>query len=147
MNEIETEDCAAITFTMDSGALVTSSVTLGSAKDTSRLKLMFEGVTVESDQSPYAPAEKAWRFMARSPADQAKLDAVLSTVRQGPNGYAGAFAAMADALAGRPNQSVTLADGRRSIELVTAIYQSSRDRQPVELPLGCNHPLYRGWLP
>ena len=46
VNAIEVEDCAALAIRMDSGALVTSSVTLGAAENTSRLRLMFEGFTV-----------------------------------------------------------------------------------------------------
>jgi len=44
VNPIETEDCAALSITMESGALVTSSVTLGAADDTSRLRLIYEGL-------------------------------------------------------------------------------------------------------
>ena len=36
MNEIEVEDCAALSIRMESGALVTSSVTLGAAGNISR---------------------------------------------------------------------------------------------------------------
>jgi hypothetical protein len=42
---------------------------------------------------------------------------------------------------------VTVADARAAIELVTAIYHSSRSGEPVDLPLGAEHPLYEGWLP
>lgn len=147
VNQIETEDCAALTFTMESGALVTSSVTLGGAQDTSRLKLMFEGVTVESGLAPYAPAVAGWRFTARAPVRQADVDAALAQVTQTQSGYMAAFHEMAQALERLPHKAVTLADGRRSIELVTAIYQSSKTRMGEALPLGSSHPLYHGWLP
>jgi len=42
---------------------------------------------------------------------------------------------------------VTLEDGRRSLEFVTALYASARANAPVTLPLGRDHPLYHGWLP
>ena len=64
VNDIEVEDCAAISMRMESGALITSSVTLGAAGNLSRMRLMFEGFTVESDHAPYAPAAKPWSFIA-----------------------------------------------------------------------------------
>ena len=42
---------------------------------------------------------------------------------------------------------MTLADARRSLELVTAAYHSQRTGQPVKLPLTADHPLYESWLP
>jgi predicted dehydrogenase len=147
VNDIEVEDCAALSIRMEEGALVTSSVTLGAAGNTSRLRLMFEGVTVESDHAPYAPAEKGWTFTARAPASQEAIDAVLAGVTPPKLGYAGLFEAVADALEGRGGREVTLADGRRSLEFVTASYASARAERPVALPLGPDHPLYGSWLP
>jgi predicted dehydrogenase len=56
VNPIEVEDCAAISFEMESGALATSSITLGAGDDTSRLRFLFEGFTATSGTEPYAPA-------------------------------------------------------------------------------------------
>ncbi len=152
VNDIEVEDCAALSIRMASGALVTSSVTLGAARDTSRLRLVCEHVTVESSHEPYAPAAAAWTFTARNPERQAEIDAVLATVVQGPDGaaavgYVGMLRAVADALDGRPGRAVTLDDGRRSLEFVTAVYSSARHRRAETLPIGDDHPLYRSWLP
>lgn len=147
VNAIEVEDCAALSIRMASGAVITSSVTLGAAGNISRLRLMFQGFTVESDHAPYAPAEKGWTFTARAPADQAAIDAVLARVGPVRSGYAGMFTALADALDGRPGREVTLADGRRSLEFVTACYASTRSGLPVALPLGADHPMHGGWRP
>lgn len=147
VNDIEVEDCAALSIRLESGALLTSSVTLGCATDYSHMRLMFQGFTVESSTAPYAPAAKAWRFTARAPKAQAQIDAVLATVGPAPAGFPGLFAAMADALDGTGGREVTALDGRRSLEFVTAVYASSRSNLPVTLPLGADHPLYDGWLP
>ena len=147
VNAIEVEDCAALAIRMASGALVTSSVTLGAADDTSRLRLCFEGFTAESGSLPYAPAEGAWSFAARAPYDQAAIDQVLASVPQRPSGFAGFFEAVADALDGRPGREVTLRDGWRSLEFVTAIYASARSGRRVTLPLAADHPLYASWRP
>ena len=147
VNDIEVEDCAALSIRMESGALVTSSITLGAADDTSRLRFCFEGLTAESGLAPYTPAEDEWRFVARAPYEQSAIDKALAEVAACPNGYAGLFEAAADALDGKPGREVTLADGRRSLEFVTAVYASARSQTPVDLPLAENHPLYGGWLP
>jgi len=141
VNDIEVEDCAALCLRMQSGAVITSSVTLGCAENISRMRLMFEGFTVESDHSPYALAEKAWSFTARAPAEQAEIERVLASIGPVMSGYAGMFDAIARSL------MVTLADGRRSLEFVTAVYGSARTGKPVSLPLGPESELYDGWVP
>ena len=146
VNDIETEDCAALTLRMKSGALVTSSVTLGAATDSSRLRLMFEGFTVESDHAPYAPAAKAWTFQARSPIRQTQIDDAFATVTAPPAGFPGFLTEVANAIDGKPSQAVTLPDGRRSVELVTAAYHSARTGLPVDLPIEADHPLFKGWV-
>ncbi len=147
VNEIEVEDCAALTIRMASGALITSSVTLGAASNTSRMRLAFEGFTVESDHAPYAPSAKPWTFTARAPAQQSVLDQALTETPNAPIGYKGLFSEIANALDGKPSNAVTLQDGRQSVEFVTAAYHASRTGCPADLPLEKAHPLYAGWLP
>ena len=147
VNPIEVEDCAALLFEMQSGALATSSITLGAGSDTSRLRFLFEGFTATSGTEPYAPGRGAWTFTARDPAGQARIDAVLEALPAAPEGYAGFLEAVALALDGHPGRDVTLADGRRSIELVTAVYHAARTGTRVSLPLRQDHALYTGWQP
>lgn len=147
VNKIETEDCAALSFRMKSGALATSSVTLGAAEDTSRLRFCFEGFTAESGTLPYRPAEDTWRFIARAPTTQDQIDAVLATVADGENGFAGFVEAIADAMEGRGGKEVTVHDGLQSIELVTAIYRSVREGKPVRLSDAPEGEWIKGWAP
>ena len=147
VNAIETEDCAAISLRMSCGALITSSVTLGAADNSSRMRLMFEGLTVESDHAPYSPAAKPWRFVGRAPTSQAEIDAALKKVPETASGFPGFFTAMADALDGHAETATRFEDGRRSLELVTAIYASARQEKPIDLPLSKSHPLYKSWMP
>ncbi len=147
VNPIETEDCAAISFQMANGALATSSVTLGAAVDETRIRLVFENLTATSGCVPYAPATGTWRFEARDPALQPKLDAIVQATARARAGYVGAFDAIADALQGTPGHEVTFADGAASIELVTAIYASARTGVRTTLPLSKDHALFNGWLP
>ncbi len=134
VNDIETEDCAALAFRMANGALATSSVTLGASDDTTRLRFCFEGFTAESGSAPYAPAEDNWCFRARSPVAQSQVEEVISAVHAEHAGYTGFLNEVANAIDGRGGAEVTLADGRRSIELATSIYESIRGGTTVRLP-------------
>lgn len=147
VNDIEVEDCAAIAFTMANGALASSSVTLGAANDTSRMRFVFEHLTVESGSLPYAPAEADWTFTARDPGRQAEVDTVVASVGPVRSGFEGFLEALADEDGTNPGRSVTFEAGARSLEIVTAIYASSRSGQSVSLPIGPEHPLFESWLP
>ena len=147
VNPIETEDCAAICFGMENGALATSSVTVGSATNISRLRFCFDGLTATSGTEPYAPMIDKWQFLARDPVTQTQVDEVLAGVQKPFSGFSGLFAALADHLDGKESAMVTAQDGRRSIELVAAIYQAARTGETVSLPLGVECPLYSGWSP
>jgi hypothetical protein len=50
----------------ENGALATSSVTLGAARDETRLRFVFRDLTATSGAEPYAPAMGAWQFVARA---------------------------------------------------------------------------------
>ncbi len=146
-NPVETEDCAALSFRLTNGALATSSITLGAADDTSRLRFVFSEMTVESARNPYAPGEDAWTFTARDPARQAEVDGAIAHVQPGHQGFAGLFAELANALDGQPNRAVTLHDGIAAIELVSAIYHSDRSGHAVSLPLDRTMPIAQGLRP
>ncbi|MEM9270052.1 MAG: Gfo/Idh/MocA family oxidoreductase, partial [Pseudomonadota bacterium] len=146
INPIETEDCAALSLRMERGALATSSVTLGAARDESRVRLVYEGLTATSDVAPYAPGTGAWRFDARNGDHQARVDEIVQAAAPGHNGFAGFLESVALSLQGT-GASVTLADARASIELVTAAYQSAAEATPVSLPLSSDDPFYTGWQP
>ena len=42
---------------------------------------------------------------------------------------------------------VTLQDARRSLELITALYHAAETGTAATLPIGKEHPKYRGWRP
>ena len=148
VNAIEVEDCASISMRMEKGALVTSSITLGSADDYSRMRFCFEGFTAESDILPYKPAEGEWRFKARSPVSQHDIDHILSQLHHtNENGYTGLFREISKALDGNAHRAVCLSDAKNALALVTAIYHSARTLQVVNLPLTPEDAGYQSWLP
>ncbi len=147
VNPVEVEDCAALVFETASGALVTSSVTLGAAGNLSRLRMCFEHFSAESGLAPYHPGGEGWTFTARDPARQAELDRASKEAAAVAPGFAGLLAELALALDGRPAELVSAAEARGSIELATAIYRSARSGAAVTLPLGVSDADYEGWAP
>ena len=57
------------------------------------------------------------------------------------------FYEIANKLDGSVSDEVTLLDARKSLEFVTAIYDSARENKNVKLPIEKNNPLYNSWLP
>lgn len=147
VNDIEVEDCAALSILLKDGALATSSVTLGAANNTSRLRFCFEGLTAESGLEPYKPAETEWSFLARAPVTQEQIDAVLAQVEDPLGGQVGFAVEVFRAMRGQKAAFVNITEARNSIEFVSAVYQSSRTDRPVSLPLDGDAPTYHGWLP
>jgi predicted dehydrogenase len=146
VNPIETEDCAAVCLEMESGALVTSSVTLGAAEEVSKLRFCFAELTAENPGvPPYRPAEGDWRFVARGARRQGEIDAVLADFVPHRESFAGLIEALHPALAGTAPWPLTLQDAYRSLELASAIYYSSASNTAVELPLTPDHPVRAGW--
>lgn len=147
VNPIETEDTVVASLVLESGALASLAVTLGSAREISRMRLCFEHVTFQSGLSPYAPGDDPWQIIPASAKSAIAIDAVLADWTFVPSRFAGLLAAFHKALRRGGELPVTLADARRSLELVTALYHSSETGQPVVLPIGSDHPKYRSWRP
>lgn len=147
VNEIETEDCAALAFAMSNGALCTSSVTLGAAKDETRLRFVFENLTATSGTAPYAPGSEPWTFCGRTSDIDMKINNFLKVDCEEPVGFSGMFLEISKAIAGQENTAPTLDDGKASVQLVTAIYHAARTGARIELPIKDDNPLYQGWQP
>ena len=148
VNPIEVEDNAALSIRMQNGSLASLSMTLGSREEISRLRFCFENFAAESirDQ-PYAPARDPWTFVAEDPDMQQKIDAALDGFPLHKDDFGRQFELFHAAVTGGHKPPVTLADARRSLELVTGAYHSIRTGKPTPLPITNAHPLYNSWLP
>ena len=99
-----------------------------------------------SSLSPYTPNRDPWTFIPKAPKDKAYIDEALAGVTLGAEGYTEQFDGFHATLLTGSALPITWADGRRSIELLTALYHSARSGQKVTLPLAKSHPAYKGWL-
>jgi predicted dehydrogenase len=147
VNPIEAEDCAVASLVLESGALASLAVTLGSAKEISRLRLCFEHVTFESSLAPYSPGDDPWQIIPTSPEAEARFAAALKDWIPVASRFEGLMASYYQALETAGPLPVTVADARRSLELITALYHAAETGEPVSLPIGKDHPKYRGWQP
>ena len=158
VNPIEVEDTAVVSLQMRNGALVTISVTLGSGAEITRHRFVFRNLVAESNTRPYSNCEGPWTFVAdsadKAPTLQRALEEIeaarsASSVQVAPSkddgaeslkgytppvGFEPQMRAFADALDAGTELPVTLADARRSVELLSAIYHSVRSGEIVELP-------------
>lgn len=146
VNPIEVEDCAVASLTMQSGALASLAATLGAQPEVSRLKFCFEHVTFESSHEAYAPGNDPWQIVPASPESKERIDGALRDWKPVASRFEGLMSAYHAALETGRALPITLDDARRSIELATALYQSSESEEAVALPLPATHPKYRGWV-
>jgi predicted dehydrogenase len=148
VNDIEVEDCAAISLEMADGSLATITATLGSDQEITRHRFHFANLSAESGTSAYESSADPWDIHPDDEASATAIAEVIGEWQPRAEGWWGQFERYGDWLDGLVEEPpVTLADARASIELITAMYDSARRGVDVELPLAPDHPLYGGWLP
>ena len=146
VNPIETEDCAALSLELADGTLATLSVTMGAETEMSRVRFYFDGLTVESNHSPYNAGTAPWTFIAADPDRQQAIDQAVNEVAFLPERNTGQFLVLHKALTEGGPLPVSIADARPSIELLTAAYYSVHTGSDVKLPIASDHPFYDGWV-
>ncbi len=148
VNPIEVEDCAAVAIEMENGSLATLAVTLGAAEELSRLRFMFQNLTVESRSThPYRPGDDPWYFKGKTPEIDAAIENAFAEFKSGPESFAAQFARLHATIVDGAPEPVSFDDARASLELVTAIYHSAETGEQVTLPIGAGQARYQSWLP
>jgi predicted dehydrogenase len=146
-NRNETEDMAVVSLAFAGGAFASSSVSLGSRQQISRLRFCFSDLVAESGLAPYDPGHEPWTFPDDDPEAAARIADALADFQPLPERFVGQFHRLHAALTAGAPLPVTLSDARRSIELLTAAYWSAASGEAVTLPLRPDHPYYAGWVP
>ena len=93
------------------------------------------------------PGRDPWQMTASSRRKDYEIAAVLAEFTPPPASFAGQFLDLYNHLQTGSPLTVSLADARRSLELVTAMYTSAASGQAEHLPLDSSHPRYRDWRP
>ncbi|QDY70891.1 Gfo/Idh/MocA family protein [Qingshengfaniella alkalisoli] len=146
LNGNETEDIAVLSLAFESGAFATSSVSLGSREQVSRIRLCFDDLVAESGRDPYNPGHDPWAFPNDDANQQARIADALSDFEPQTERFTGQFDRLHHAITNCTALPVTLKDSRRSVELLTAAYYSARTGEQVTLPVTSDHPFYSGWV-
>ena len=147
VNDIEVEDCAVAALELVDGSLATVGATLGSSQEVTRHRFHFAELSAESGTEAYTSSSEPWVVTPDSPESAARIEAAMTTFAPGAEGYVGQLERAAAGLAGGGELPVTLDDARRSLELLSALYTSAREREEVALPITADHPSYAGWAP
>lgn len=148
VNDIEVDDCAAVSLRLKSGALATLSATLGAADNRSRLVFVFDDLTVTSDSpNAYRPALAPWHVQGKTPQVEAAIAAAMRSFVPAEESFVGQYRTLHDALRHGKPSPVTLGEARAALELVTAIYHSASTGMPATLPIAAGHPRYDDWTP
>ena len=124
VNDVETEDCAAVAMELDGGALATMSATLGSLHEITRHRFCFERLTAESNTEPYTNSSDPWTFTG----DDEAIEAALASFVPRHENFLGQFERF-----GEGELPVTLHDARAAIAAVEAMYESATTRREVVL--------------
>jgi predicted dehydrogenase len=142
VNPIEVEDCVAIAMEMDDGSLGTISVTLGSAAQISRHRFTFRNLSAESNTEPYANSAEPWVFSFPEEKQDEPIERALAEFTPSAEGYEGQFRRFHHSCSQVEPPPVTLADARRVLEFVGAVYSSAESGERVSLPLNKTNPKY-----
>lgn len=151
VNPIEVEDCAVASLSMRDGSLASLTATLGSALQTTRLRLCFEHGTferIETEDRVGRIADDPWTVIpAATPAGERLAEACRPDgAAPGQRGFARQFELFAEALDTGGPFPVTLDDARNALELITAIFQSAETGVVEALPITPDHPRWSGWI-
>lgn len=150
VNPIEVEDCAVASLKMEDGSLVSLSATLGSARQVARLRFCFENVTFEKmgfDDDSSKPGDDPWTIIPKTPEIGIAIEGKMKEVQPQKAWFARQYELFHEAIHTGGPLPVELADARAALELITACYHSNETGRVVDLPIGPDHPKYRGWVP
>lgn len=132
-HEIETEDAAAAVIRFANGALGVLLASTATYPEEHKVTIYGELGSVSLP----------WRLNLVNPQYQSELEKWLQNIQQPEHGgHMGVISDFLSAVQKGQKPKVDGREGRRSIELATAIYKSAITGQPVKLPIQPNDPFY-----
>lgn len=149
VNPLEIEDTLVVSLEMADSSLAALTVTFGSAVEISRHRYCFSNLVAESNTGPYAShTADPWLFKGVTEEVDRQIETSMRYFTpEPPEGFVGQFYRFARAIRDNQELPITIADGRRAIELVTAVYSSMHTGQTVDLPIDRDHPYYESCIP
>jgi predicted dehydrogenase len=139
----EVEDFSTATLTYPDGAVGQITASLVHHGEDQQLVIQGERAKVAVPWQVRATKPKENGFPEEDPAVQAEIQRFYDRLPDVPfEGHDGQIANFLDAIDGRSSLLVDGAQGRRALELITAIYQSGHLDETVPLPLTADTPFY-----
>ena len=126
---IDTEDVSLAAVTFESGAMVSVLNSVLSPREESYLRFDFTDATVEVSHT-YGYDNSHWTWTPRKGVDEETAAAWLPTTDV-PSSHAAQLEHFLGSMDRAERPAVSGPDGRRSLELITALYQSAITGQPV----------------
>ncbi|GIF74359.1 Gfo/Idh/MocA family protein [Asanoa siamensis] len=128
--DVDTEDLSLAHVGFANGCVASVVNSVLSPREQSYLRFDFARATIELTHL-YGYGEDAWRVTPAPGHEEAVLSAWHGGERGVPSGHQAQFAAVLDALEAGARPPVTLAETRRTMRLVAAIYAASFTGSPV----------------
>ncbi len=141
-HDIEVEDFSAAIVRFRSGATGQITSTVAARHNLDRIEIFGSKASLTLPWSVYAVASQPNGFPRANTEHKAAIEAFMADVELGPQGHAGQIADFLNALDTGGDPLVDGVEGRRSLELVTAIYKSASTGERVYLPIGPDDPFY-----
>jgi UDP-N-acetyl-2-amino-2-deoxyglucuronate dehydrogenase len=139
----EVEDFSTAILFYQNGSIGQITASLLHHGEPQRFTVQGERATVSVPWQVYASQQRSNGFPDRNPAleteIQSRYDAILALTHEG---HEGQIANVLAAVEGMEELVIDGQDGRNTIELVTAIYDSGFRRERVALPLAASNPFY-----
>jgi predicted dehydrogenase len=144
-HEVEVEDTSAAVLRLADGGMASVNVTSSSHHETSQVQFVCEQLTASSNLEPYAASAWPWSFHSTDPRTRDIVASIASRPRpeREENAHLAQIRDFLDHLERGENGPVTLAEARRSLEVIAGIYKAGFTGRPAALPLSPDDPFYR----
>lgn len=144
-HDVEVEDTSAAVLRLADGGMASVNVTSSSHHQSTQVQFVCERLTASSNLEPYAAAEWPWSFHSEDPRTRGLLEALAARPRpeREESAHLAQIRDFLDHLERGENGPVTLAEARRSLEVIAGIYKAGFTGRPASLPLPPDDPFYR----
>jgi predicted dehydrogenase len=144
-HDVEVEDTSAAVLRLADGGMASVNVTSSSHRETSQIQFVCERLVAFSNHEPYAAAQWPWSFHSEDPPTTEAIAAIVARPRpeREENAHLAQIRDFLDHLEHGENGPVSLAEARRSLEVIAGIYKAGFTGRPAELPLRPDDPFYR----
>ncbi len=144
-HDVEVEDTSAAVLRLADGGMASVNVTSSSHHESSQAQFVCDRLTASSNLGPYTASEWPWSFHSDDPRTRDLVEAIAARPRpeREESAHLSQIRDFLDRLGRGENGPVSLAEARRSLEVIAGIYKAGFTGRPASLPLPPDDPFYR----